>query len=291
MVGVSNNGIYFIDTVLKKFIQVLPGSRISEVRNINIDNSSRWWISTYGKGIFLYDEKANKLTKLPVDDMGYLLYSHACIDDGHNNLLVPTNKGLFRLSKNNLLQICASPSTPLYYQYFDVASGLLTNEFNGGCQPAFNRLNNGDLILPALQGLVRVKINELPAPQAYPLFIDAIETKGKKYKAAADIHFEKNERTQNWLVSFPEWEQPKSENVFYRTDHDSLWQRLTVGERNIRLNELTGGDHLLRNKVPVWPFAKPILFTSVQILYSKKILRSRFGFGPLFLFCLWLLFF
>jgi hypothetical protein len=49
-----------------------------------------------GNGIFLYKLTENKLFKLPVDDRGYMLYSHAFINDGHDNFLVLTNKGLFQ---------------------------------------------------------------------------------------------------------------------------------------------------------------------------------------------------
>ncbi len=248
LVGVSNKGIYFIDTIAKRFIPVLLSDQISDVRNMNIDSNNLWWITTYGKGIFLFKPEENKLLKLPVDEKGYLLYSHACINDGQNNFLVPTNKGLFRINRDNLLQISAMPQTPLLYQYFDVSDGLSTNEFNGGCQPAFNRLPNGDIMLPALQGLVKVRENELPSPHAYPLFIDEIETKSKKYMTGPDIHFNKDERTQNWHLHFAEWDQTNSRNIFYRTDQDSSWQRLPVGERKIQLNELTGGDHFLEIK-------------------------------------------
>lgn len=248
LVGVSYQGIYFIDTIAKKFIPVLSGDQITDVRNINIDSAGLWWITTYGKGIFLFKPEENKLLKLPVDEKGYLLYSHACINDGQNNFLVPTNKGLFRINRDNLLQISAKPQTPLLYQYFDVSNGLSTNEFNGGCQPAFNRLANGDILLPALQGLVKVNGNELPSPHAYPLFIDEIETKSKKYMTGPYIHFNKDERTQNWHLHFAEWDQANSRNIFYRTDQDASWQRLPVGERKIQLNELTGGDHSLEIK-------------------------------------------
>ncbi len=49
--------------------------------------------------------------------------------------------------------------------------------------------------------MVRVKVNELPVPSDYPLFIDAVETKRKKYSPATDIHFQEDERTQTWYVS------------------------------------------------------------------------------------------
>lgn len=248
LVGANQRGIFLVNTMSKKLTRILSDDQVQEVRNIHVDSADILWITTYGNGIFLYKLNENKFCKLPVDDKGYLLYSHAFIDDGLNNFLVPTNKGLFRLSRNNLLHICATPSTPLLYQYYDVSDGLLTNEFNGGCQPAFNRLPNNDIILPSLQGLVRVKVNELPVPSDYPLFIDAIETKRKKYNPTTNIHFEEDERTQTWYVSCALWGQSNNQHIFYRTDDDTVWQRLPAGEKKIQLNELTGGDHVLEIK-------------------------------------------
>lgn len=248
LVGVSDRGVYLVDTILKKFIRVLSNHQISQARTVNTGTDSLWWITTYGNGTFLYNTSSQKLTKFPVDDRGYLLYSHAFIEDGNNNFLVPTNKGLFVLNKTNLLHISANSSTPLYYQYFDVSDGLLTNEFNGGCNPLFNRLPGGDIILPALQGLVRVKTSELAFPLSYPIFIDLIETKGHTYTGNPDIHFQQNERTQTWHLAIAQWNQPNSQGIFYRTDQDNSWQRLPAGDRKIQLNELTGGNHLLEIK-------------------------------------------
>lgn len=248
LVGVNTKGIFFIDADSKKFIPIVKNNKLSQIRNVFIDSNYFFWISTYGNGIFLYDEKAGKLVSLPVDDKGYLLFSHACIDDSNGNFLVPTNKGLFKLNKKNLLQIYAQPSTPLLYQYFDVSSGLLTNEFNGGGEPAFNRLSNGDIILPALQGLVRVKINELFSPTYYPLFIDYVEAGKNIYKPDSEIHFKKDERLQTWHISFAQWNAPNAQSVFYRLDEDSAWHRLKPDERKIQLSDLSGGTHSLQIK-------------------------------------------
>lgn len=245
LIGLNRSGIYFIDTGSKKLNLILSSKQVSELRNVHVDSADVLWITTYGKGIFLYRLKEKRLFELPVDDRGYLLFSHAFIDAGQNHFLVPTNKGLFRLQKDNLLKICTAPATPLYYQYFNVGDGLATNEFNGGCQPAFNRLPGGDILLPALQGLVRVKGAELPVPQANPLFVDAVETKMGKHIAAGSIRFDEGERTQTWRLGFAQWEQPNGQNIFYRTDDETAWQRLLPGETAVQLNDLTGGNHRL----------------------------------------------
>src|SRR5205809_3677571 len=47
LIGVSNSGVYFVDTSLKKIIPILRNSEISSVRSINIEVDSLWWITTY----------------------------------------------------------------------------------------------------------------------------------------------------------------------------------------------------------------------------------------------------
>ncbi len=247
LTGINTKGIYFIDTVLKKIVP-LTNSELFMVRFIYIDSNNFFWIATYGNGMFLFDERKNKLVKLPVDDKRYLLFCHAFIEDGHGNFLVPTNKGLFRLNKKNLLSIYKNPSTPLYYQYYDVSSGLLTNEFNGGGETPFNLLPGGDIIVPSINGLVRIKTNELPLPSQSKLFVDEIETKTKSYKPLNNIEFNSDERTQVWNISFAEWNEPNSQCIFFRIDDTSLWQRLGAGEKRIQLNELSGGSHSLEIK-------------------------------------------
>jgi signal transduction histidine kinase/ligand-binding sensor domain-containing protein len=245
--GITPNRIYQVDTVHKKLITILQDSQLTQIRSIYIDNDWNCWVGTYGEGIFLYQLKKKKLTRLPVDDYGYLQYSHIFIDDNHGNFIVPTNKGLFRISKSNLLQIANHQATSLCYQYFNVNNGLLTNEFNGGCQPAYNRLPNGDIMLPAIQGVVRVKLKELPNPANHSLFIDLVETGKSRYQPGKNLSFTKTERVQIWHLSFTQWDQPNVQGIFYRLDGNN-WERLPAGERKIQLNELKGGQHLLEIK-------------------------------------------
>ena len=246
LLGVNKKGMYWVDTVYKKIVPELQDAQLTQIRTIYVDSDYRCWISTYGDGIFLYHLQTKKLIRLPVDDRGYLQYGHVFVEDSYGNFLVPTNKGLFRLRKSNLLQIAANATTPLYYQYFDVSDGLLTNEFNGGCQPAYNRLPGGDIVLPAIRGLVRVKMTELPNPTANFLFIDGIETDSGVHKAAGPLRFKSGERRQTWHLSFAQWEQPNNQGLFYRLDADSNWQRLPTGQRDISVSGISGGHHSLQ---------------------------------------------
>ncbi len=91
------------------------------------------------------------------------------------------------------------------------------------------------------------------------------------------------------ILHFAEWDQTNSRNIFYRTDQDSSWQRLPVGERKIQLNELTGGDHFLKIKYQYGLLQNE--FSSLQFkFYIAKDTTKQYGFGCLLLFYLLLSF-
>ncbi len=239
------SGLYYIDTLERKAI-LIPQVTTRDIRSVYIDSENYCWIATYGNGIFVYDLTNKKFYQLPLDHNGYLLFGHIFCPDGAGNFLVPTNRGLFKINKKHLLETTRHPGSKLFYQYFDIKSGLETNEFNGGCQPAFNRLNNGDILLPSLSGLVRVNTSELPSPRNYPIFIDKIETEKQSYiKINKDHHFDANERNQTWNISFAQWDQAYSPGLSYKFDNDTEWKYLPEGKREIRLTDLAGGRHIL----------------------------------------------
>ncbi len=88
--------------------------------------------------------KRTVLFFFPQDAGKYLSTTHALIEDGNRNIWMPTNKGLFRVQKSQLLHFIDHPGSRdiLHYDYFDRQEGLLTNEFNGGAQPIYNRWKN-----------------------------------------------------------------------------------------------------------------------------------------------------
>jgi len=67
---------------------------------------------------------------------------------------ITTNRGLFQVSRQDLLGYAENSALPVYYQYYDRSDGFATNEFNGGCQPCAVYLDNGYVSLPSLDGLV-----------------------------------------------------------------------------------------------------------------------------------------
>jgi signal transduction histidine kinase len=122
------------------------------IKSMFVDRDDRLWMVVNQDGLVLYHDK--KLTRFPLDKNRYLGSPHCIVDDANGFFWIPTDKGLFQIAIGDLLNYARSPVSELFYMYHAKGDGLLTNEFNGGCQPCSARLDNGYISLPSLNGLV-----------------------------------------------------------------------------------------------------------------------------------------
>lgn len=244
LICASGRGLFYADPEKRQLVP-FKNAKVTEIRSLRIEPNGYCWITTYGNGIFMYDMSKDILHNFPVDPKGYLLFSHAFCDDGAGNFLIPTNRGIFRINRNDLLQYSKAPTGNIFYQYFDTNTGLEGNEFNGGCEPTYIRHPDGDVLFPSLSGLVKVNVRLLPDPTAYPIFISRAETRDSSYRYDSEYHFSSGERSMIWYLNFAEWGQEYSPGLSYRLDDDSSWIYLPGGARSIRLSEISSGDHVL----------------------------------------------
>lgn len=245
LIAYNEKGFFRIDETNRKLEQ-LYASQESIFRDIYIDQDNFAWITTYGKGIYMYDLNTKKIYHPRTDSKEFMLFSHCIIDDGFGNFFVPTNNGLFRINRKALIDACMDSTKIVFYHYYDQSNGLLQNEFNGGCLPAYNKLVNGDILLPSIQGLVRIFTSTISTPDNYPLFIQKITTPRQSYDFNNNMVFAANERTITWEVNFAQWEYPSTSGLAYQFDNDTNWTSLAAEERKIQLTDLKGGEHQLR---------------------------------------------
>lgn len=144
-------GLYRLH-VLKKTVDTIKGLEEANIRSLHISRPGEVWITTYGKGFFLYHN--GQLTSFPLDKGRYLAMAHCFVEDDLGYCWIPTNKGLFQAAKKDLLNYAAGGQQQLFYLYHAREEGFNTNEFNGGCQPCAVKLANGYISLPSFNGLV-----------------------------------------------------------------------------------------------------------------------------------------
>ncbi|MBO9633530.1 MAG: hypothetical protein J7578_10475, partial [Chitinophagaceae bacterium] len=147
----TQQGVKWFDLIHGKVYQSLLDSFY--IRSIYPEPGGRVWISTQGKGFFLYDQ--NKLYPLPVQGFSALKTIHAFIDDGRGNFWLTTNDGLFTVQKQVLINYAYGIQQEVYYYRFGKEDGLPSSEFNGGITPAYLWLKDSLLSLPTIAGLVQ----------------------------------------------------------------------------------------------------------------------------------------
>ncbi|HKO81052.1 MAG TPA: hypothetical protein VJU78_11690, partial [Chitinophagaceae bacterium] len=269
LIAFNENAFLRVDEVNKKFEQLYFFDKPC-LRDVYIDEDSLAWLSTYGQGLYMYNLKTGKIYHPKPDSKMYLLFAHCVADDGRGNFFIPTNNGLFHINRKALITACMDSTQTVFYHYYDKTRGLLQNEFNGGCQPSYNRMYNGDLLFPSMHGLVRLHSTSVSEPDKYPLFIQKITSPYKTYHFSNDLVFDVKERVLTWEVNFAQWEHPDASGLSYQLDNDKTWKYLDADERNIRLAGLEGGSHTLRIRNQFDLAGNKISMLNIDFYVEKK---------------------
>ncbi|MCF0054857.1 HAMP domain-containing sensor histidine kinase [Dyadobacter sp. CY356] len=162
------DGLYDIEVRTKKY-HLVPGTEKIHFKAIFRDKDKNIWLTALDKGMMLI-KPDGCLISFPLDANRYLASPHGIVPE-RDYFWIPTNKGLFQISRTDLLTYAQCSENEkhgvktsnrlnvdeLYYEYHSKEEGFLTNEFNGSCGPGFARLENGYISLPSLNGLVWFK--------------------------------------------------------------------------------------------------------------------------------------
>ncbi|WP_177194280.1 ATP-binding protein [Dyadobacter sp. SG02] len=176
--------------------RLIKGTAGLYIKSIHPFKQSQAWITALNKGL-MYWNGHNQAISFPLDRTSYLSSPHCAVDDGEGYLWVPTNRGLFQISKDDLLQYAQlkmkasrrnwggqlrQENPPgIYYGYYTMEQGLATNEFNGSCQPCGVLLDNGYISLPSIKGMVwfQPRYVQRYAPDGH-IILDRLEVNGKQ---------------------------------------------------------------------------------------------------------------
>ncbi len=147
----SPSGLYHMNTETK---YITPNSVIGEsyIRGIHCSDRNNIWVYSYNNGLFLIRNQQGT-THFPFDKNKYIRSAHCVVEDQKGFIWIPTNKGLFQISRQSLFDYADKKQKTIYYHYYNKSSGFSTNEFNGGCFPCATNLPNGYIALPSFEGL------------------------------------------------------------------------------------------------------------------------------------------
>ena len=138
------------------------------------DASGDLWIGTNGGGLNrLRGDKFVSFANALSADVIYRI-----LEDKQQNLWCSSNKGIFRVNKNELDKVASGANTSVNPVFYGPADGTLTRECSGGGHPAGWKTSDGRIWFATIKGLAvidpeNIPLNTSPPPIAIEqLFID-----------------------------------------------------------------------------------------------------------------------
>jgi len=194
-------GLFSYDLVRGTFSRQ-PGLEKASIRTIYTAKDGSIWLGAYGQGFYKYD--GQRFIKMPMDRGNNLATVHCFMEDKQGYFWLPTNKGLFRVSKKELDSYASGDKNNVFYYYFDKSSGFASNEFNGGCTPCGIVTRDGRFSLPSLDGLIQFDPDGITIiPPYHPIFIERIGIDDKKVSSADNFREEQRAGPLVFAVSSP----------------------------------------------------------------------------------------
>lgn len=176
------------------------------IRNIIQSKDGNFWIMTLGKGFYLL--KNDRLIKMPYDANNNISSSHTILEDSKSFFWIPTNNGLYRVSESQLLQYIQNKKSKVNYYRFSKDSGFNTNEFNGGSNICGSRLENGEFVLPSLNGLIF--FNPLNVSIYYPknMYIERAIIDNKQEYFKENLYLKQESNRVDIFIDVPYYSNP-----------------------------------------------------------------------------------
>lgn len=186
-------GLFFLkdDNLIKYTVENGLGS--NTVMSLFEDASGALWIGTFGGGLSRF--KNGEFKTVTVKDGLFNATVYSILPDDANNLWMSCNRGVFRVSKQQIEDFWDGKRKTVDSIVYGTADGMRTFDCNGGFQPAALRARDGKLWFPTAKGAAvidpnRIRLNERVPPVKLENVIadDAALTTFENANLAAGTH-------------------------------------------------------------------------------------------------------
>lgn len=216
-----------------------------ELRTAYLDKRGGLWLGSYGQGHFLFQN--GRFIKMPEGEEHYLKIVNCFLEDRNGFMWMTTNNGLFQTAVDDLYRYASGKTKSVYHHYYGKESGLISSEFNGGCNPSGAELDNGRFAFPSMAGVVLFHPDSIqPVLPAGKLFIEQILLDGKPAGRPELLKIAPSFKRLELIVSSPYLGNPNNLHIQYNIGGlDDRWYSL--GENNrLVLNQLKYGQYKIR---------------------------------------------
>lgn len=287
----TRKGLFSYNTV-STTVTGIPAFGDMHIRSIRRESDGRHWVTTYQHGFFLYEN--GHITAFPLDKNRYLTTSHCTLEDDNGFIWISTNKGLFKVSKQQLLDYKKNNSETPFYFYYNKNWGFDSNEFNGGCMPCAIKLPDGRFSFPSLRGLVQFDpmtiIDEFPAGA---IVVDEVRLNGNRLPIGDTIDIPRHFSRLDVKLATPFYGNLHSMEIEYLLDSKGRqvdeWLPINFPQNTLSINDLPSGNHALNIRMRNGPGPKDFQYASVHF-YVQPLFHETWWFTAIFCMSIGLIF-
>lgn len=226
------------------------GLSSNAILSLHMDENNIMWVGTYGGGLNRVEDGV--VTSYSTKDGLYNDNVVQIFEDQHGYLWMSCNKGLFKVSKEELNAFAAGEISRISSISYGRADGLKSPEFNGGIQPAGWVDGEGRFWFPSSKGVAVVDPDQIPIDKNPPsvriesLILDrdevALEENLNLDPGDHDIEFhyfalsfvapEKTTYRYKLVGADEEWVEAGDRRTAYYTNLDPGWYTFKVAAVN-----------------------------------------------------------
>ena len=199
-------------------------------------------IGTYGSGVYMY--KADTIKQIPLDQYGYLKFTHCFIKDDKERIWASTNKGIFMSTKKSLIDFWHNGPGKIIYKYYGKSEGIDILELNGGCSPCAIKLKSGHFSFPGIDGLIQFNPNNITDFNIVPkVYIDKVFVDEQIVNYDASQYL--SPKTSKISIQLGISGMLTQENIRseYKIDDDKNWNTLLINNANLTIEKPSFGTH------------------------------------------------
>ncbi len=245
---------------------------------------------TYGNGPYLV--VGDSVRPFPPDKRGYLSHTHAFMRDRTGHLWMSTNHGLFRCPWSDLLAWVADPAKTFGYDHYGSWAGIKNPEFNGGCDPSWLMLPNGNASFPTMDGLVQFNPDSIEGTRKWgQVLIESYTVNGTYARHGDSNHHPAGTREVSVTFSVSYWGDPLGLDLEYRLHETDVWRKLDPEQRTIRISDPQPGQYGVEVRM-VGAAMDTSAYHSIYFSIERPFLRTPWGIalivlaGSIFLYVL-----
>lgn len=163
------------------------------IRSVYEDKEGTLWIGTYDEGLSRY--KDGKFTSYREENGLYSSGVFAIEEDDRGNFWISSNRGIYRVRRDELNEFAAGKIAKINSVGYGKGDGMLSNECNGGRQPASLRDEHGRFWFPTQDG-VSIVDPKLEASNPLPptVAIEEVTVEREPLSTAGGITIEPGKR-------------------------------------------------------------------------------------------------